>query len=58
MKELSAKIIKDLNSKYPLEKQKKLTHEILFDIISMCNLNCTNCSVFCDLRDLYFITNE
>lgn len=58
MKELSAKIIKDLNSKYPLEKQKKLTHEILFDITSMCNLNCTNCSVFCGLREPYFITIE
>ena len=35
-----------------------ITHEILFDITSMCNLNCTNCSVFCGLREPYFITIE
>ena len=52
-----AKIIKNLSLKFlDIEKQKKLSHEFLFDITSVCNLNCTNCSVFCGLRKPYFIT--
>lgn len=59
MQEISAKIIKDLFSKFnDLEEQKKIYHEFLFDITSMCNLNCTNCSVFCGLREPYYITLE
>lgn len=59
MKEPLAKITKDLFLKFNnIEEQKKLEHEFLFDITSMCNLNCTNCSVFCGLREPYFITVE
>lgn len=59
MNELSSKIIKDLFLKFnTFEDQKKLSHEFLFDITSMCNLNCTNCSVFCGLREPYYITVE
>ena len=59
MQEFTAKIIKDLFIKFnKLEDQKKLEHEFLFDITSVCNLNCTNCSVFCGLREPYYITIE
>lgn len=59
MKEPLAKIIKDISLKFnDLNIQKKLSHEFLFDITSVCNLNCTNCSVFCGLREPYFITVE
>lgn len=57
MKEPLAKLIKDVFLKFnDIEKQKELAHEFLFDITSVCNLNCTNCSVFCGLREPYFIT--
>ena len=56
---LEAKIIKDLTLKFNnLEEQKEHTHEFLFDITSVCNLNCTNCSVFCGLREPWFISIE
>ena len=59
MQEPLAKIIKDISLKFnDIEYQKKLSHEFLFDITSVCNLNCTNCSVFCGLREPYFITVE
>ena len=59
MKEFTAKIIKDLSIKFNnIEEQKKIHHEFLFDITSVCNLNCTNCSVFCGLREPYYITLE
>lgn len=59
MKEPLAKIVRDLFYKFnDIEEQKKIEHEFLFDITSMCNLNCTNCSVFCGLRESYFITIE
>lgn len=59
MNEPLTKIIKDISLKFnDLNKQKKLAHEFLFDITSVCNLNCTNCSVFCGLREPYFITLE
>ena len=57
MNEFYAKIIKDIFIKFnDIEEQKKLNHEFLFDITSVCNLNCTNCSVFCGLREPYFIS--
>lgn len=56
---LEAKIIKDLTLKFNnLEEQKEHIHEFLFDITSVCNLNCTNCSVFCGLREPWFISIE
>ena len=59
MNEPLAKIIKDISLKFnDINKQKQLAHEFLFDITSVCNLNCTNCSVFCGLREPYFITLE
>ena len=59
MQEPLAKIIKDISLKFnDINDQKKLSHEFLFDITSVCNLNCTNCSVFCGLREPYFITVE
>ena len=54
----AVEILPTINKKYDINKQKKLSHEFLFDITSVCNLNCTNCSVFCGLREPYFITVE
>ena len=59
MQEPLAIIVKDLFLKFNnIEEQKKLNHEFLFDITSVCNLNCTNCSVFCGKREPYYITVE
>jgi hypothetical protein len=59
MNDPRAKIIKNIFLKFnDINQQKKLSHEFLFDITSVCNLNCTNCSVFCGLREPYFITTE
>ena len=59
MKDPLAKIIKDIFLKFnDIDEQKKLYHEFLFDITSVCNLNCTNCSVFCGIREPYYITTE
>lgn len=57
MNDPRAKIIKDIFLKFnDISEQKQLSHEFLFDITSVCNLNCTNCSVFCGLREPYYIT--
>lgn len=59
MKEPMAKIIKDTFLKFNvLEEQKKISHEFLFILTSKCNLNCTNCSVFCGLREPFELKLE
>ena len=49
-------IIKNLTNKFfPIQNQINITHDLMFNINNICNLNCTNCSLNCGRRPAYSI---